>query len=193
MHINASINCPLTLRNSPLLVQLYWGLVCTTRCQNIWETSKVLNLKNSTLSSTNFWSSFLMSQNCPTMSLYQEAIASSTSSLIWGVKEFTEMVESLTRPWSSLSCFETTPSIKVSKHRSINIHIKKSCGLFDVLAFVGLYRGAFLKVNAQQPNFQEWLCFQSFHLCKISAHIIEWKIIDPISITSISMLNRDEF
>ena len=43
-----------------------------------------------------------------------EAIASSTSSLIWGLKEFTEVVEFPTRPWSSLSCFETTQSIQVS-------------------------------------------------------------------------------
>ena len=49
------------------------------------------------------------------MSPHQEATASSTSSFIWWVKQFTEMVESQTRPWSSLSCFETTPSIQVSK------------------------------------------------------------------------------
>ena len=81
------------------------------RCQNIWETSKVLKLKNSNLSSTNFWSSFLMS---PKMSPHKEATAYSTSSLIWGLKEFTKVVESQTRPWdwSSLSCLETTPSIQ---------------------------------------------------------------------------------
>ena len=38
---------------------------------------------------------------------------SSTSSLVWGLKEFTEVVESSTLPWSSLSCFETTLSIQV--------------------------------------------------------------------------------
>ena len=38
----------------------------------------------------------------------------STSSLIWGLKEFTEVVESPNRPWISLSCFETTPSIQVT-------------------------------------------------------------------------------
>ena len=48
----------------------------------ISESSKVLKLKNSNLSLTNFWSSFLMSQNRPTMSPHQEAIASSTSSLM---------------------------------------------------------------------------------------------------------------
>ena len=48
------------------------------------------------------------------MSPHQKAIASSTSSLIWGLKEFTTMVESPTRPWSSLSCFEATPSIQVT-------------------------------------------------------------------------------
>ena len=95
--------------------KMYLGLGCTTRCQNIWETSKVLKLKNSNLSSTSFWSSFLISQKCPTVSPHQEAIASSTSSLIWGLKEITKMVESSTRPWSSLSCFEATPSIQVSK------------------------------------------------------------------------------
>ena len=89
------------------------GLGCTTLCQNIWETSKVLKLKSSNLSSISFYSSFLISQKCPTMSLHQEAIASSTSSFIWGLKEFTTMVESPSRPWSSLSCFEATPSIQV--------------------------------------------------------------------------------
>ena len=92
---------------------LYLGLVCTIRCENILETSKVLKLKNSYLSSTNFCSSFLMSQKCPTMSPHQSATASSTSSLTWGLKEFTKVVESQTRPWSSLSCFKTTPSIQV--------------------------------------------------------------------------------
>ena len=43
---------------------------------------EVLELKNSNLSLTSFWSSFLISQKCPPMSLHQEAIASSTSSLI---------------------------------------------------------------------------------------------------------------
>ena len=91
------------------------GLVCITHCQNIWETSKVLKLKNSNLSSTNFWSSFT-SQKCPTMSPHQEATAPSTSWLIWGLKEFTEVVESPTRPWSSLSWSEATPSIQLSKY-----------------------------------------------------------------------------
>ena len=54
-------------------------------------------------------------QKCPTMSPHQEAIASSTSSLIWGLKEFTKVVDSPTLPWSSLSCFETTSSIRVQK------------------------------------------------------------------------------
>ena len=49
------------------------------------------------------------------MSTHQETIASSTSSLIRGLKEFTTKVVSPTRPWSSLSCFEATPSIQVSK------------------------------------------------------------------------------
>ena len=99
--------------------------------QNISKTSKVLILKNSNLISINFWSSFLMSQKFPTMSPHQEATASSTSSLIWGLKEFTEVVESPSRPWSSLSCFETTPSIQVSKYPSIpvskypSIHVSK--------------------------------------------------------------------
>ena len=89
------------------------SLGCTTRWQNIWETSKVLKLKISNLSSMIFWSAFLISQKCPTMSPHQKAIASSTSSLIWGLKEFSKVVESLTRPCSSLSCCETTPSIQV--------------------------------------------------------------------------------
>ena len=51
---------------------LYFGFVCTTRCQNIWETSKVLKLKNSNLSSANFLYSFRMSPKCPTMTKQQE-------------------------------------------------------------------------------------------------------------------------
>ena len=38
----------------------------------------------------------------------QEATASSTSYLILGLKEFTKVGESPTRPWSRLSCFKTT-------------------------------------------------------------------------------------
>ena len=57
-----------------------------------------------------FSTPFLISQKCPTMSPHQETKASSASSLIWGLKEFTTMVESPTRPWSSLICFEATPS-----------------------------------------------------------------------------------
>ena len=71
----------------------------------------MLKLKNSNLTSKSFSTPFLISQKCPTMSPHQEAIASSTSSLIWGFKEFTTMVEPPTRPWSSLSCFEATPSM----------------------------------------------------------------------------------
>ena len=56
--------------------------LCNSNCQNISETSKVLKLKDFNLSSLNFWSSFLMSQKCPTMSPHQQATASSTSSLI---------------------------------------------------------------------------------------------------------------
>ena len=55
-----------------------------------------------------------MSQKCPTMSPHQEATVSSTSSLIWGLKEYTEVVEFLTGPWSSLCWIETTLSIQVS-------------------------------------------------------------------------------
>ena len=79
---------------------------------------KSVKLKNSNLSSTSFSTPFLISQKCSTMSPHHEAIASSTSPLIWGLKEFTTMVESPTRPWSSLSCFEATPSIQVSKYPS---------------------------------------------------------------------------
>ena len=64
----------------------------------------------------NFWSSFLISQKCPTMSPHQEATASSTSSHIWGLKEFTKVVESPIRPRSSHSRFDTTPSIQVLNH-----------------------------------------------------------------------------
>ena len=56
--------------------KLVCGLGCTTRCQNICETSKVLKLKNSNLNSTSFWNSFLISQKCPTMSPHQETTAS---------------------------------------------------------------------------------------------------------------------
>ena len=75
-----------------------------------------VKLKNSNLSSTSFWSSFLISQKCPTM-----FTASGSNSILdqlthLRLKEFTKVVESPTRPWSSLSCFEATPSIQVSKH-----------------------------------------------------------------------------
>ena len=81
-----------------------WVLV-VQHVAKISETSKVLKLKNSNLSSTSFSTPFLINQKNP------EAIASSTSSLIWGLKEFTTVVESLTRPWS---CFEATPGVQVS-------------------------------------------------------------------------------
>ena len=64
--------------------------------------------------SISFSTPFLTNQKCPTMLPHQEAITYLTSSLIWGFKEFTPVVESPTRPWSSLSCFEATPSIQVS-------------------------------------------------------------------------------
>ena len=75
----------------------------------------MLKLKNSNLSSTSFSTPFLLSHKCPTMPPHQEAMASSTSSLASsrhprGLKEFTTVVDSPTRPWSSLSCFEDTPS-----------------------------------------------------------------------------------
>ena len=73
-----------------------------------------LKLKNSNLGSTSFSTPFLISQKCPTMSLHQQAITSTTRSLIGGLKEFTTVVESPNHPWSSLSCFEATPSIQVS-------------------------------------------------------------------------------
>ena len=95
-------------------------------CQRIHYTiiiySKVLKLKNSNLSSINFWSSFLMSQKYPTMSPNQDATASSTSSLIWGLKEFNKVVESPTLPWSSLSCFENTPRCIQVSIMSVYVH-----------------------------------------------------------------------
>ena len=48
------------------------------------------------------------------MSSQKEAIASSTSWLTLGLKEFTKAVESPTRPRNSLSSFETTSSVQVS-------------------------------------------------------------------------------
>ena len=107
-------------------ITVYLGLCWTTHCPNICETSKVSKLKNWNLSSTNFWNSFLMCEKCPTMSPHQEATASSTSSLIWGLKEFTKVVESPTLLWSSLSCFKTTPSIHVPLSYIFYIHRKKS-------------------------------------------------------------------
>ena len=71
--------------------------------------------------STSFLTPFLTSQKCPTMSTHQEAIASSTSSLIWGLKEFTTVVEYPTRPWSSLSWFEATPSIQVIRYKNCTL------------------------------------------------------------------------
>ena len=50
----------------------------------------IKKLKNSNLSSTSFLSSFPMSQKYPTIAPHQKAIVSSTSSLIWGLKEFTK-------------------------------------------------------------------------------------------------------
>ena len=117
--------------------QLYLGLGCTTRFQNIWGTSTVLKLKNSNLSLASFSTPFLTSQKCQTMSPHQEAIASSTSSLIWGLKEFTTVVESPTRPWNSLSCFEATPSIQVSMYP---LHIRSEryryCIIHGILSTV---------------------------------------------------------
>ena len=106
------------------------GLRLYNSFQNICETSKVLIVKNSNLTSISFWSWFLISQKCPTMSPQQEATASWTSSLIWGLKEFTKVVESPTRPRSSLSCFETTPSILVSIQEppSREIHYQRMWG-----------------------------------------------------------------
>ena len=45
----------------------------------------------------------------------------------------------------------------------------------------------FSKIKGQQPNFQEWLCLPSYHLCKIESQINEWIIISPyeLSITTI--------
>ena len=83
--------------------------------QNIWATSKCLNWKIQIwarqISRVHSW----WAQNAASMSPQQETLASSTSNLIWGLKEFTKVVVSLTRPRSSLSCFETTESIQVSK------------------------------------------------------------------------------
>ena len=36
------------------------------------------------------------------------------------LNEFTKVVKSPTRPWRSLSCFETTPSIQVSKYHMLS-------------------------------------------------------------------------
>ena len=68
-----------------------WTLVVQLVAKISERHRKVLKLKNSNLSPTNFWSLFLMSQKWRTMSPHQESTASSTSSLIWGLKEFTEV------------------------------------------------------------------------------------------------------
>ena len=47
----------------------------------------------------------------------------------------------------------------------------------------GVYRGEFLKVNAQQPNFQEELDVQSSSPLKIAAKIIECKIFTPYELS----------
>ena len=65
--------------------------------------------------------------------MHQEATASSTSSLIWGLKEFTKVVESPTRPWSSLSFFETTPSIQVSQKQWMNYTTNQTLHLQPIL------------------------------------------------------------
>ena len=67
-----------------------------------------------------------MSPKLPTMSTQQGATASLTSYLILGLKEFIKVVESMTWPWSMLSCFETTPSIQVSKNRTEGWRLKNA-------------------------------------------------------------------
>ena len=84
-----------------------------------------LNLR-SKISGAHSW---LAKNARPTLSSHQEATSSSTSSLIWGLKEFTEVVESPTRPWSSLSCFETTPSTQVSKYPLLTSITRAGSGL----------------------------------------------------------------
>ena len=44
-----------------------------------------------------------------------------------------------------------------------------------------VHRGEFLKVNAQQPDFQEWLCH--CHICKVSTQIIECIIFAPCELS----------
>ena len=94
------IQYPKKQKPSTILLRKYNNCIWPSVVQliaKISESSKVLKLPKG-----------------PTMSTHQEATESSTSSLIWGLGEFTKVMESPTRPWSSLSCFETTPSIQVS-------------------------------------------------------------------------------
>ena len=60
----------------------------------------------------------MMSQKCPTMSPQQESTASSISYLNLGIKEFTKVMESPSRPGRRLNCFETTP-IKNPSNESV--------------------------------------------------------------------------
>ena len=50
-----------------------------------------------------------------------------------------------------------------------------------------IYTGEFLKVNARQTNFQEWLCVHSLSLCKISSKFTECKIFVPYDFLEISL------
>ena len=63
-------------------------------------------------------------------------------------------------------------------HGAIN-HSRVFGGLWLVAAWV--YRGKFLKVNGEQPNFQEWLfCLHYHQLCKISLKLISAKFFLPM-------------
>ena len=78
------------------------------------------------------------------MSPHQEATASSdqlTHLRAQGIYQ-SGGVESPTRPWSRLSCFEATPSIQVSNY----YHVK-------ILAYIDLLRGVFLS----EPHVQALL------------------------------------
>ena len=81
----------------------------------ISETSKVLKLKNLNLSSTNFWSLFLMGQKCPTMSPHASGSNSILDQLTHlraqGIYQSSGVPDSA---MEQFSCFETTPSFQVS-------------------------------------------------------------------------------
>ena len=69
------------------------------------------------------------------------------------------MVESPTRPWSSLSCYEATPSIQVSLYRSPNLDDRIFDCLLKAMAAVQAedVHASFQFVDDFNGHHQKWL------------------------------------